>query len=75
MRLCLPRALIARPGLFLADEPTGNLDSQTANDIMALLRRLQRSRNTTLIIATRDPAISAEADYIVHILDGKITGT
>lgn len=74
-RVAIARALIARPGLVLADEPTGNLDSQTANDIIALLRRLQRSHNTTLIIATHDQTISAQADYIVHIQDGKITGT
>lgn len=73
--MAIARALIARPNLVLADEPTGNLDSSTANDIIDLLRRLKRSNNTTLIIATHDPAIPAQADYTVHIRDGKLTDT
>lgn len=72
-RVAIARALIARPGLVLADEPTGNLDSATASDIIALLRRLQRSHGTTLVLATHDPTISAQADRTVHIRDGKLS--
>jgi len=72
-RVAIARALIARPGLVLADEPTGNLDSATASDIIALLRRLQRLHGTTLVLATHDPTISAQADRTVHIRDGKLS--
>lgn len=74
-RVAIARALIARPGLILADEPTGNLDSQTAGDIIALLRRLQRSHGTTLLLATHDSTITAQADRTVHVRDGKVVGS
>jgi len=72
-RAAIARALINNPQLILADEPTGNLDSSTGAEVMALLRELNTERSVTLIIVTHDPEVAAFADRIVHLRDGEIS--
>jgi ABC-type lipoprotein export system ATPase subunit len=71
-RVVIARALINEPALLLADEPTSDLDEQTEREIMALLREVSRSRNTTLVLVTHNLALAAEADQIVQIANGVI---
>lgn len=71
-RVAIARALLNQPGLLLADEPTGNLDSHTADDILALLDELRQANGTTILLATHDPHVAAQADRIVHVRDGKL---
>lgn len=68
----MARALIHRPALVLADEPTGNLDSQNGREIMALLRDTVRRVGQTLLLITHDANIAAQADRIMVIEDGRI---
>ncbi len=70
-RVAIARALINSPGLLLADEPTGNLDSKTADGILRLLNDLQRDRGTTVIIATHDAELAAGCDNVIQIHDGR----
>jgi putative ABC transport system ATP-binding protein len=70
-RVAIARALACRPNLILADEPTGNLDSKTGKDILALFQELHAAGNTIVLI-THDPGIAAKAERQVHIEDGKI---
>ncbi len=72
-RTAIARALINKPSMILADEPTGNLDIKTGKSIIDLLKKLHKVHNVTLIIATHDNAIAKIADKVVHIKDGKIT--
>lgn len=71
-RVSVARALMQRPDLVLADEPTGNLDTHTGEALFSLLRQLNRSRGTTFIIVTHNDRLSAQADRIVHMQDGMI---
>jgi putative ABC transport system ATP-binding protein len=73
-RVAIARALANRPDLLLADEPTGQLDSQTGHAIMASLRSLVRSERVTAIVATHDPAMLDVADRVVELRDGRIAG-
>jgi putative ABC transport system ATP-binding protein len=73
-RVALARAVANRPGLVLADEPTGNLDSATGAQIVELLAGLHRRRGTTLILVTHDPALAAHAERIVELRDGRVVG-
>ena len=70
-RVAIARALVTRPKVILADEPTGNLDSKTGRQIMAIIEELNR-QNTTIIIVTHDQKIADFAKKTIHILDGKI---
>lgn len=72
-RVALVRALINEPDLILADEPTGNLDFQTGNEVYSLLTRLTKEKGKTLIIATHSKELAMKTDRIVKIMDGKIT--
>jgi putative ABC transport system ATP-binding protein len=72
-RVAIARALAAKPALLLADEPTGQLDSQTGAQIMRLLRTLVHSEGVTALIATHDKALMAIADRVLTISDGLLT--
>ncbi len=71
-RVAIARALINKPELLLADEPTGNLDSHTGEEIIDLLCALRAERQTTLLIATHDARVAARAPKVVDLVDGKI---
>jgi len=71
-RVALARAVANHPGLLLADEPTGNLDSATGMQIIELLLGLHRRRSTTLILVTHDPALAAHAGRVVELRDGRV---
>ncbi len=71
-RVAIARALINEPALILADEPTGNLDSHTGEEIVELLCALRTERNATLIIATHDSRVAARAPRVVELVDGQI---
>lgn len=71
-RVAIARALVNRPGVILADEPTGNLDSETGAEVMRLLRQLNREENVAIVIITHDPEVAAAADRVITMKDGKI---
>jgi len=71
-RVAVARALMQRPDLVLADEPTGNLDTHTGEALFALMRDLNKSRGTTFVIVTHNEKLSAQADRIVYMQDGQI---
>ncbi len=71
-RIAIARALVNRPSILLADEPTGNLDSRTGREILNLFDTLHRKGNTILLV-THDSNVAARADRVIELLDGKIT--
>ena len=71
-RVAIARALVTRPSLILDDEPTGNLDSKTSQEIMDMFHELHRQGNTIVLI-THDPGVARQAERAIHILDGRIT--
>lgn len=73
-RVAIGRALIAKPKLLLADEPTGNLDSRNSREIVTLLQNSVRKYNQTLLLITHDGHVAAHADRVLHMLDGKLWG-
>jgi lipoprotein-releasing system ATP-binding protein len=70
-RAAIARALIAGPQVLLADEPTGNLDRGTGQDILEILGRLNREQKLTMVMVTHDPAIADRADRVVRLIEGK----
>jgi putative ABC transport system ATP-binding protein len=68
----IARALVNDPAIVWADEPTGDLDSEMAQDIVALMRRLNEERGVTWVVVTHDHAVGLRMDRIVHMLDGRI---
>ena len=71
-RVAIGRALIAKPKLLLADEPTGNLDSRNSREIVTLLQNSVRKYNQTLLLITHDGHVAAHADRVLHMLDGRL---
>ena len=71
-RVAIARALVTDPPLLLADEPTGNLDSRTSYEVLALLQRLNREVGITIVLVTHEPDIAACAKRVVHVRDGRI---
>ena len=70
--MAIARALVTRPSLILADEPTGNLDSHTSQEIMQLFQELH-SQSNTIVLITHDYNVASQAYRMVHILDGKLS--
>jgi putative ABC transport system ATP-binding protein len=71
-RVAIARALANKPSIILADEPAGNLDTQTSATIIELLRGLSRSEGTTVILVTHDPATASRADRVLRLDDGRL---
>lgn len=73
-RVAIARALAAKPAIVLADEPTGNLDSRTSQDVMGLLKVTGRKFSQTIVMITHNEEIAQMADRVIHIEDGRIVG-
>jgi lipoprotein-releasing system ATP-binding protein len=71
-RTAIARALVARPRVLLADEPTGNLDKASGEEILAILRRLNREQNLTIVMVTHDQHIAEQADRTITLVDGRV---
>ena len=71
-RVAIARALVSSPAIILADEPTGNLDSKTELEVMALLKKCVKDFNQTLVMITHDETIAQMADIVIVIEDGKV---
>jgi putative ABC transport system ATP-binding protein len=71
-RVAIARALVGNPTIIMADEPTGNLDSKSGNEVMEILHRLHEERGITVVMVTHDEEIGAQAERIVRLLDGLI---
>jgi len=71
-RAAIARALVHQPALVLADEPTGSLDSQSGERVLALLEELRRTEQASLLLATHDERIARRADRVIHMQDGRI---
>ena len=73
-RVAIARALVTRPALLLADEPTGNLDTKTAADVFALLRRFNEQFGCAVLVVTHDPRLAETCDRTINLVDGRIAG-
>ena len=71
-RVAIARALSRRPPLVLADEPTGNLDTESSAEVFALMRRFNRELGTTFLVVTHDPRIAGQCDRVIEVVDGRI---
>ncbi len=74
-RVSIARALANDPPIILADEPTGNLDSASSQNVQSILKELARAHGRAVVVVTHDPAFAATADRIIHIVDGHIVDT
>jgi lipoprotein-releasing system ATP-binding protein len=71
-RVAIARALVLNPPLVLADEPTGNLDTASSDEVFALLRRMHAELNISFVIVTHDPRLAARCDRVIELVDGRI---
>ena len=71
-RVAIARALASKPAIILADEPTGNLDSKTSDEVIGLLKVTSQKFHQTIVMITHNPEIAAQADRTIHIEDGRI---
>jgi putative ABC transport system ATP-binding protein len=74
-RVAIARALVNNPAILMADEPTGNLDSQSGKEIMDLITSLNRDRGTTIIIVTHDPRVAGQVQRVIRVRDGELEAT
>jgi len=74
-RVAIARSLVSDPSIILADEPTGNLDSKSGAEVMAILQELNRNRGITVILVTHDPIIARHSGRIIQLYDGEISRT
>ena len=74
-RVAIARALVNEPAIILADEPTGNLDSKSGEEILDIFGALNRERGITVVMVTHDPEVAARARRSVHLLDGRVSGS
>lgn len=74
-RVAIARALVNQPDIVWADEPTGNLDSETSREVLDLIQRLNRENGQTFVVVTHDPGVGRLADYIIQMRDGSIVGS
>ena len=72
-RVAIARALAMNPAVLLADEPTGNLDSKSADTVFALLRKFNQEQGTTLLFVTHNPELAARCDKTIQVIDGMVT--
>jgi len=73
-RVAVARALLIRPALLLADEPTGNLDSKAGTEVLRLIREATRQAGVTVVMVTHDPGAASSGDRVVRLADGKVVG-
>ncbi|WP_297911030.1 ABC transporter ATP-binding protein [Thiomonas sp.] len=73
-RVAIARALLSRPPLVLADEPTGNLDTHSADEVFALLRRFNREYGCAVLVVTHDPRLAQRCERILDLVDGRLVG-
>lgn len=71
-RVAVARALVNNPALVLADEPTGNLDSKSSDDVIKMLGKISREENVTIVMVTHNPDITRQCDRVIHIKDGRL---
>ena len=71
-RVAVARALMLEPALVLADEPTGNLDTASSDDVFALLRKMHQQVGTSFLIVTHDPRLAARCDRVIELIDGRV---
>jgi lipoprotein-releasing system ATP-binding protein len=73
-RVAIARSLAMNPALILADEPTGNLDTKSADTVLEMMRRVNKVNGTTFLIVTHSPSIAQRCDRIIDVVDGQVTG-
>jgi len=71
-RVAIARALVLAPPLVLADEPTGNLDRRSSDDVFALMRRMHAGQATSFLVVTHDPRLAARCDRVIELVDGRV---